>query len=162
MITTLKEFKIYEKLSVPVIKYITPNDNLSYSTINASDIELEEDFEQNDKIYFNVIINNQIETGIDFYIQVINNELYHPHITVHKDLRNKGIAKAVYEKFITEFGNLYTSDGRRTNNNEIPKIYEYLVNKGIVTKINTTISGGTLYIYNEHPDIDYFINKYSG
>lgn len=55
-----------------------------------------------------------------------NKICYRPDILIRKELRGKGLGYKIYKAFLHEFGNLISPDAYRTNNVEIPKIYDKL------------------------------------
>ena len=66
---------------------------------------------------------------INFIIEPHNvggETLYQPHINICDRLQHQGIGYGIYKAFLYEFGNLYSSHWCRTNNKEIPAIYEKL------------------------------------
>lgn len=51
---------------------------------------------------------------------------YQPHINIIEPLRHQGYGFRIYRAFIYEFGNIYASHWCRTNQVEIPAIYDKL------------------------------------
>lgn len=151
MITTIKEFKqLHTRLPQ---KYVG---NIDFKNIKISDIELIDLENNNTKIPFNVKIKNEIINSIIFDIQVINIndiDLYQSHLFIHQDLQNLGLGYKIYFKFIEEFGHIYSSKGRRFNQNIIKilqkfkNIYLYLENK----------RGDIIVINQNNPDKDILI-----
>lgn len=52
--------------------------------------------------------------------------LYQPHIHICDRLQHQGLGFRIYKAFIHEFGNIYSSHWCRTNNKEIPAIFNKL------------------------------------
>jgi hypothetical protein len=53
--------------------------------------------------------------GIVLTIQVIQDYLYQPHITLDETLRGKGLATKIYRALVDRLGHLYSGKGRRQN-----------------------------------------------
>jgi hypothetical protein len=85
------------------------------------------------------IIVNGKEMSVDevnFIIEphyVHNEVLYQPHIFIDEKLRHQGLGFQIYKAFIHEFGNMYSSHWCRTNNVEIPAIYNKLAKEPDIT-----------------------------
>ena len=58
--------------------------------------------------------------------QVSGETLYQPHIFIADKLQHQGLGFGIYKAFIHEFGNIYSSHWCRTNNVEIPAIFNKL------------------------------------
>lgn len=66
---------------------------------------------------------------VDFIIEphyVAGETLYQPHIFIDERLQHQGLGFGIYKAFIHEFGNIYSSHWCRTNNKEIPAIFNKL------------------------------------
>jgi len=59
--------------------------------------------------------------------------LYQPHIFIDKKLQHQGLGFQIYKEFIHEFGNIYSSHWCRTNNVEIPAIFNKLEKEPDIT-----------------------------
>lgn len=59
--------------------------------------------------------------------------LYQPHIHIIPRLQHQGLGFKIYKAFIHEFGNIYSSHWCRTNNLEIPAIYDKLAREPDIT-----------------------------
>ena len=73
---------------------------------------------------------------INFIIEPHNvrgETLYQPHIHIAERLRHQGLGFKIYKAFIHEFGNIYSSHWCRTNNREIPAIYDKLAREPDIT-----------------------------
>jgi hypothetical protein len=90
---------------------------------------------------------------------MINDELYHPHIHIAKNLQGQGIGFKVLLKFIHEFGHMYVTEARTLNKEEIPKIMSKLKGDASIETYKTK-SGGVLFILKTNPDKDNLISKY--
>ena len=55
-----------------------------------------------------------------------NKICYRPDILIKPELRHQGLGYRIYNAFIHEFGNIVSPDRYRTNEVEIPKIYDKL------------------------------------
>ena len=92
------------------------------STIGLNDFEiLENGDDGNDKMYLKIKFNDPsleiLSDSIQFYVQIIKDFIYHPHIFLNKNLENKKIGSKILKKFIYEFGHAYLSKGRTINPN---------------------------------------------
>lgn len=122
---------------------------------------MEENDESTDKMYnFDVFINGNLEPGIAFDVQIINDELYHPHINIHENIRGFNLTYKLFIKFIYEFGLIYASKGRIVNSKEVPAIFTKLAQDPKIEMFETKIEGGTMFLFKDHPEYDYYINKY--
>lgn len=108
---------------------------LSYILLESIDGEItfgeEIQIEDKEAVILPVIINGvEMSTDeINFTItpEYLDNKIcYRPDILIRPDLRGKGLGFKIYNAFIHEFGNIISPDGFRTNNVEIPKIYDKL------------------------------------
>lgn len=66
---------------------------------------------------------------VNFIIEphyVAGETLYQPHIFIVDRLQHQGLGYAIYKAFIYEFGNIYSSHWCRTNDKEIPAIFNKL------------------------------------
>ena len=78
-----------------------------------------------------VIVNGK-EMSVDdvnFIIEphyVAGETLYQPHIFIDERLQHQGLGYGIYKAFIHEFGNIYSSHWCRTNDVEIPAIFNKL------------------------------------
>jgi hypothetical protein len=102
-------------------------------------IEFGEEVQINNyQVRFPIIING-IEVSVDdvnFIIEphyVGGETLYQPHIFIDEKLQHQGLGFQIYKAFIHEFGNLYSSHWCRTNNLEIPAIYNKLAKEPDIT-----------------------------
>ena len=78
---------------------------------------------------------------VNFIIEphVVRGEtLYQPHIHICDRLQHQGLGYKIYKAFIHEFGNLYSSHWCRTNNREIPAIYDKLAKEDDITVERTS------------------------
>lgn len=78
---------------------------------------------------------------INFIIEPHNvggETLYQPHIHICERLRHQGIGYGIYKAFLYEFGNIYSSHWCRTNNREIPAIYDKLAKEDDITVERTS------------------------
>lgn len=144
MITNINEFKSYlETFNLtPGLRLPDNVEYKDYSTIKWQDIELiEEGDDGNTIIHLGVKLPGDTEAnkGIKLDIQLINGELYHPHRTIAKSLRNQGIGYKMTLKFIHEFGHLYTTPGRTLNNTEVPRMAEKLSKESDITHYKNKI-----------------------
>lgn len=157
----ITKYKIFKESLIPNIRIGEETERKDYNNITIDDIDLIENDESTDKLYnFDVIINNELEKGIAFDVQIINNELYHPHINIYKNLRGMNLTLKIYTKFIYEFGLIYSSDGRRANTVEIPKIHDKLSQNPKIYTFETNIKGGKIFLFKDHPNFEYYVNKY--
>ena len=77
---------------------------------------------------------------INFIIEPheVNGEtLYQPHINIIDRLQHHGLGYRIYLAFLHEFGNLYSSHWCRTNNKEIPAIYDKLSREPDIRVVKT-------------------------
>lgn len=103
------------------------------------DITFGEEIQINDRqVRLPVIINGK-EMSVDevnFIIEphyVSGDTLYQPHIFISKHLQHQGLGFNIYKAFIHEFGNIYSSHWCRTNNVEIPAIFQKLSKEPDIT-----------------------------
>lgn len=94
------------------------------SNITLNDFEIVENGDDgNNKMYLMIKFNDPsleiVSNSIQFYIQIINDFIYHPHIFLNENLENKKIGSKILKKFIYEFGHAYLSKGRTLN----PKLF---------------------------------------
>lgn len=90
--------------------------------------------------------------GIAVDIQIINNVLYQLHISLSDDLKGLGLGYKIYKALIMTYGHLYSGNGRRQNNLEVPKIWSKLKSdKDISCNFNNI---GNLCVANINPDKD--------
>ena len=96
------------------------------------DITFGEEIQINDyQVRLPVIVNGK-EMSVDdvnFIIEphyVAGETLYQPHIFIDERLQHQGLGYGIYKAFIHEFGNIYSSHWCRTNNKEIPAIFNKL------------------------------------
>ena len=159
MITSINKYKLYiESISVPTLRLPKQPTKTDYTNINWTDIELNSVGDDGHKIiHLGVYIDNQLEEGITIDVQPIG-DFYQLHTAVHKDLQKQGLASKIYTKFIHEFGNLYSSKGRRMNNN-INKILNKFKNKSLYTYLENE-RNDILIILNTNPDKDNLIKKF--
>lgn len=108
---------------------------LSYILLESIDGEItfgeEIQIEDKEAVLLPVIINGvEMSTNdIKFTItpEYLDDKIcYRPDILIREDLRHKGLGFKIYKAFIHEFGNIISPDAFRTNNLEIPKIYDKL------------------------------------
>lgn len=102
---------------------------------------------------------DEVNDGVAFDIQMINDELYHPHMHIAKKLQGQGIGFKVLLKFIHEFGHMYVTEARTLNKEEIPKIMSKLKTDSSIETYKTK-SGGILFILKTNPYKDHLISKY--
>lgn len=103
------------------------------------DITFGEEIQINDyQVRLPVIVNGK-EMSVDeinFIIEphYVNNEvLYQPHIFITDRLQHQGLGYGIYKTFIHEFGNIYSSHWCRTNDKEIPAIFNKLAMEDDIT-----------------------------
>ena len=165
MITSINEFKLYlEQFQlIPDLRLVNNNiEYKDYSNINWEDIELiEASDDGNTIIHLDVKLpgDDKICEGIVLDIQLINDELYHPHISIAENLQKQGLVYKVYLKFIHEFGHRYSTQSRVTNKIVINSINNKLSNTPDIDYFKTN-TGGEIWILKTNPDYDYLINKY--
>ena len=73
---------------------------------------------------------------INFIIEphfVSGETLYQPHIFIDEHLQHQGLGFEIYKAFLHEFGNIYSSHWCRTNNVEIPAIFNKLAKEEDIT-----------------------------
>lgn len=73
---------------------------------------------------------------VNFIIEphdVSGETLYQPHIFIDEKLQHQGLGFSIYKAFIHEFGNIYSSHWCRTNNKEIPAIFNKLALEDDIT-----------------------------
>jgi len=165
MITTINEYKLYleEFKLIPGLRL--PNENVEYKdykNVNFNDIELTEEGDDGYSIMFIGVKLPGEELpnpGIILDIQIINDELYHPHRHIAKKLQGQGLGYKMTLKFIHEFGHIYTSKGRTLNDKEVPKMAEKLKNEPNIEHYQTK-SNGDLFILKTDPNKNYLIEKY--
>lgn len=167
MITSIKEYKIYlnEKFKlIPGLRL--PKEDIEYNdykSINWNDIEL---IEEGDDGYSIMHIGVKLpgdklsNPGIILDIQIINDELYHPHRHIAKVLQGQGLGYKMTLKFIHEFGHIYTTPGRTLNNNEVPKMAEKLSKETGIDHFKTK-SNGDIWILKSNPDYNKLVSKYT-
>jgi len=166
MITTINEFKnklneefhLFPGLRLPdeTVEY------KDYKNINWKDIELIELGDDNNSIIhlgIKLPTDNEINKGIIFDIQIINDELYHPHRHISNTLQNQGLGYKITLKFIHEFGHMYTTPGRTLNKNEVPKMAQKLKLENDIDHIKTN-TNGDLFILKSNPEYNYLKDKY--
>ena len=96
------------------------------------DITFGEEIQINDwQARLPVIVNGKEMSvdDVDFIIEphyVAGETLYQPHIFIDERLQHQGLGFRIYKAFIHEFGNIYSSHWCRTNNKEIPAIFNKL------------------------------------
>lgn len=96
------------------------------------DITFGEEVQINDyQVRLPVIVNGKEMSvdDVDFIIEphyVAGETLYQPHIFIDERLQHQGLGYGIYKAFIHEFGNIYSSHWCRTNNKEIPAIFNKL------------------------------------
>lgn len=103
------------------------------------DITFGEEVQINDyQVRLPVIVNGK-EMSVDdvnFIIEphyVAGETLYQPHIFIDERLQHQGLGYGIYKAFIHEFGNIYSSHWCRTNNVEIPAIFNKLSREDDIT-----------------------------
>lgn len=94
------------------------------STITLNDFEILENGDNgSDKMYLRIEFNDPslevLSDSIQFYVQIINDFIYHPHIFLNKNLESKKLGSKILKKFIYDFGHAYLSKGRTLN----PKLF---------------------------------------
>lgn len=155
--------KIQESpIVLPNIRIPNEDKNGDYRNINYNNIELIELGDDGGSIInLGVKFPNEqsINDGVAFDVQIINDELYHPHIHISKNLQGQGIGFKVMEKFIHEFGHMYITEARTLNKDQMPKIINKLENSNYIETYKTK-SGGKLFILKNNPDKEYLISKY--
>jgi hypothetical protein len=103
------------------------------------DITFGEEIQINDfQFRLPVIVNGREMSveDINFIIEphtVSGETLYQPHIFIEEKLQHQGIGYGIYNKFIHEFGNIYSSHWCRTNNAEIISIFNRLSKEPDIT-----------------------------
>ena len=118
-------------------------------------IEFGEERQINDyQLLLPVIVDGKemTEDEINFIIEPheVNGEtLYQPHIHIIDRLRHQGIGYRIYLAFLHEFGNLYSSHWCRTNDKEIPAIYDKLSREPGIRVVKTK---DYYYAYLENQD----------
>ena len=104
-----------------------------------SEITFGEEIQINDwQVRLPVIVDGK-EMSVDdvnFIIEphyVSGETLYQPHIFIDERLQHQGLGFGIYKAFIHEFGNIYSSHWCRTNNVEIPAIFNKLSKEDDIT-----------------------------
>lgn len=163
MITTsIKYFK--ENVYIPKLRI--PNQNIEfkdYKNIDYNDIIIKELGDDGNLILHMGIIlpnDNAVNNGITFDIQLIKDELYHPHLEIARVLQKQGLGYKILLKFIKEFGHIYVTEARTLNKKEIPTIINKLKNESFIEHYKTNI-GGELFVLNTNPDKNYLLDKYT-
>lgn len=83
-------------------------------------------------------------------IQIINEQLYQPHITLAEQIRGLGVASKIYVRIIEEFGHLYSGKGRVMN----PMIHKVWNNVNKEPHISCKeISTGKICILNSNKEL---------
>lgn len=165
MITSINEYKKYleEFQLIPGLRL--PNEDVpykDYKSINWNDIEL---VEMGDDGYSIIHLGIKLpgedkpNPGVILDIQIINEDLYHPHRHIAKVLQSQGLGYKMTLKFINEFGHMYTTPGRTLNKTEVPKIAAKLSNETNIDHFKTK-SGGDLWILKSNPDYNNLVEKY--
>lgn len=120
----LKEMLDDKSFGLP--KHIDVNSELltKISTITLNDFEILENGDNgSNKMYLRIEFNDPslevVSDSIEFYVQIINDFIYHPHIFLNENLENKKLGSKILKKFIYEFGHAYLSKGRTIN----PKLF---------------------------------------
>lgn len=113
------------------------NDSLNNETINKlkninkNDIDIEQIGDDgNNIVNLEVKIKNipEVKDLIIVDIQIINDKLYQPHISMADSIQGLGLAPKIYVRLIEEFGHLYSGKGRVYNKN-IFKVWDKLNNE---------------------------------
>lgn len=162
MITSIKLFK--ENVYIPKLRI--PNQDVpykDYKNISYKDIVIDELGDDGNLILHMGIIlptDTSVNTGIALDIQLIKEELYHPHLEIARILQGQGLGYKILLKFIEEFGHIYVTEARTLNKKEIPAIIKKLKSEGFIEHYKTNI-GGELFILNSNPNKNYLIDKYT-
>lgn len=113
----------------------TNNDNIDYmsiiSTCSLNDIDFNAEQINNYQFQMQLMINN-----VEIPIEIVNfkaeprnvngKELYQLHLFIDNEYQHKGLGYKIYKRFIELYGNAYSGNGRRMNNNEILSIFKRL------------------------------------
>ena len=120
----LKEMLDNKSFALP--KHIDVDSELltKISTITLNDFEILENGDNgSDKMYLRIEFNDPslqvVSDSIQFYVQIINDFVYHPHIFLNENLESKKLGSKILKKFIYDFGHAYLSKGRTLN----PKLF---------------------------------------
>lgn len=101
-------------------------------SVNNDVITFGEEIQINDyQFLLPVIINGEEMSTDDINFIIEPHEIqgetyYQPHIHIINSLQHQGYGYEIYLAFLHEFGNLYSSHWCRTNDKEIPAIYDKL------------------------------------
>lgn len=100
--------------------------NVDESVLNAlknltwNDIKIDADGDDgHSKIDMDVIFNNPnlnyVSEGIVFYIQLIKEQFYHPHLFLTQSIQGIRLGPKILKSFIMEFGHIYVTEARIVN-----------------------------------------------
>lgn len=81
---------------------------------------------------------NDVTNGIVFYIQLIKNNFYHPHLFMSQSLQGIGLGAKLLKAFIMDFGHIYVTDARIVNDD-----FKKMVNK-LLTDPDFEVAKGKL------------------
>lgn len=154
----LKKYKRFlENIYVPKLRLPKNTGYTDYKNITKDDIEFDKLGDDGQMlIYLGTIINKKLEEGVALDIQLIN-QYYQIHIDIHESLRGQGLSKTIYEKFLLEFGHIYSSYGRRMNK-RIDSVLSKFKNDDRFSYIEK--NKDILIIYNENPDINSLVDGF--
>jgi hypothetical protein len=99
-----------------------------------------------------------ISNGIDLYILLTESELYQIDINMVEELRGMGLGYKIYLSFITQFGHIYSGNGRRQNDREVVSIWNKLKSEsGLEVYENDK---GKICIVSGMENNEYLLNKF--
>lgn len=162
MFTNLHYWFLAESFNLSTLRIPTPVETpANLKDIDWKDLKIVEEGDNG-----NNIINLGIQLpgedkpneGAVLDIQLVNDELYQPHIFLSDALQGAGLGYKIYLKFIHEFGHIYSGDGRRQNKTQIPAIFDKLKADGNIEAHR--LPHGYLFILKDNPDRNYLVNKY--
>lgn len=158
---TINEYKRYlESITIPALRLVKNVEYKDYSNINIDNINLVViDDDGHNIIHIGVSIDNELEEGIVIDVQIIQDIYYQLHTTIHENLKKQGLASKIYKKFISEFGNIYSSNGRRMNP-IINKILDKFKNNSEYTYLENN-KKDVLIVLNTNPDKDKLIEGFN-
>lgn len=97
-------------------------------------------------------LNNSIVVDI----QIINDSIYHPHISISDNMQRLGLGKKIYVALINDLGHLYTSNGRRQNKLVMDKIWDKLGDEPNISCVSNT--NGKLCYLDNNPNKDVLLS----
>lgn len=111
------------------------NENIDYLSLitncGVNDIDFNPEQINDYQFQMHLLIN-----GIQIPIEIVNfkaeprningNDLYQMHLFISDEYQHKGLGYKLYKRFIELYGNVYSGNGRRMNNNEIISIFKRL------------------------------------